>query len=166
MVNFIVPFKERPVIIGHGFGEGSHKKWVEDREDTTYSVDFLIPEKTKIISSSAGKVTKVKISGKKNYSGKNLKRSEVAYKQWMNEIEIRHSDGSFSSYSHLFYNSSFVKIGDKVKQGQLIGLSGNTGWSSEPHLDFCVFKKTKKWKIKTIKIKFKDYENEPKRNIL
>jgi murein DD-endopeptidase MepM/ murein hydrolase activator NlpD len=164
-INFILPFKRRPVLIGHGFGEGSHKRWEEDLEDTTYSIDFLVPEKTKVISSSDGVVTKVKQNGHRNYSGKDLKKGEVAYKNWMNEIEIINNDGSFVSYSHLFPNGVFVKVGDKIKQGQLIGLSGNTGWSSEPHLDFCVFKKLKKWKVKTIKIKFKDYKHNLERNI-
>ena len=74
----------------------------------------------------------------------------------MNEIEIKHSDGTYAAYSHLKYKGTFVKKGEKVKKGQLIGLSGNTGWSSKPHLDFCVFKKNiKGYKIKTIKFKIK-----------
>ena len=154
-----VPFKKRPVKIGQGFHGKSHRDWPEDKEDLSYSVDFLLPVGTEIISSKAGIVTKVKVSGKKNYSGKNPKKGEEAYKKWMNEIEIKHSDGSFASYSHLKYKGSFVKVGDRVKKGQVIGLSGNTGWSSKPHLDFCVFKKNVKgYKIKSVKFKFEDYK--------
>ncbi len=76
----------------------------------------------------------------------------------MNELGIKHSDGTYAVYAHLKYKGAFVKVGDKVKQGQSIGLSGNTGWSSEPHLDFSIFKRNHKGrKIKSIKFKFKDY---------
>lgn len=49
-------------------------------------------------------------------------------------IIVKHATGGYSYYAHL---SSFdVKVGDKVKAGQLIGLSGNTGKSTGPHLHF------------------------------
>ena len=161
-MNFIIPFKKRPVKIGQGFNSSaSHRDWPEDSEDMTYSVDFLLPLGTELIASRSGKVVKVKDSGKKNYSGKDLVKGDDAYKNHMNFIEIKHSDGTFASYSHIKYKSSFVKVGDKVKQGQVIGLSGNTGWSSAPHLDFNIFRKNyKRRKIKTIKFNFKDYHGE------
>lgn len=153
---YLIPLKKRQIKIGQGFNEGSHKKWKEDKEDFTYSIDFLLPIGTKIIASRGGKVIKVKVDGKKNYSGNNSKKGGTAYKKWMNYIEIKHKDNTYASYSHLKYKGSFVKVGDKVKQGQIIGLSGNTGWSSKPHLDFCVFKKNfKGYKIRTIKFNFK-----------
>jgi len=153
-MKYLIPFKKRPIKIGQGFNQGSHKDWPEDKEDFTYSIDFILPKGTEIIASRAGIVTKVKKNGKKNYSGKDEKKGEKAYKKDMNEIEIKHNDGTYASYAHLEYNGSFVKKGEKVKKGQLIGLSGNTGWSSKPHLDFCIFKKNiKGYKIKTIKFK-------------
>ena len=160
-MKYIIPFKKRPVKIGQGFNTGSHKDWVEDKEDMTYSVDFLLPVGTELIASRGGKVTKVKSYGKKNYPGKDLVKGEEAYKNHMNEIEIKHFGGTYASYSHLKNKGAFVKVGDKVRQGQIIGLSGNTGWSSEPHLDFCVFRKNyKNRKIKTIKFKFGDYKSD------
>ena len=147
--------------MGQGFNnqDGSHRDWPEDKEDMSYSIDFLLQEETEIIASRSGKIAKIKIDGKKNYSGTNLKKGEEAYKIHMNEIVIKHNDGTYAAYAHLKYKSSFVKIGDKIKQGQIIALSGNTGWSTEPHLDFSVFRKNYKGrKIKTIKFKFKDYD--------
>jgi len=158
-MRFIIPFKKRPIKIGQGFHGKSHRDWSEEKEDFIYSVDFLLPEKTEIIASYEGIVTNVKADGKYNYSGKNQKKGERAYREWMNEIEIKHCDGSYASYTHLSCKGSFVKVGDKVKQGQKIGLSGNTGWSSAPHLDFTIFKKDiGHYKIKSIKIKFEDYD--------
>lgn len=157
-MDYIVPFKKRPVKIGQGFHGRSHRDWPEDKEDFSYSIDFLLPEGTKIIASHAGIVTKIKIDGKKNYSGKDPSKGEIAYKKWMNEIEIKHIDGTFAAYAHLKYKSSSLKLGDKVKQGQTIALSGNTGWSSAPHLDFTVLRKDYRgYKVKSLKIKFKDY---------
>lgn len=156
---YIIPFKSKPIKIGQGFNQGTHKDWPEYKEDFTYSVDFIIPENTEIIASREGIVTNVKESGKENYSGKNLEKGEIAYQRHMNYLEIKHSDGTFAQYSHLAYMSSFVKKGEKVKQGQKIALSGNTGWSSKPHLDFSVVKKNMgKYKIKSIPFKFKDYK--------
>jgi len=159
-MSYIIPFTKRPIKIGQGFNKGSHKDWHEDKEDMSYSIDFLLPEGTDIIASREGKVTKIKDKGKNNYSGKDLLKGEEAYKNDMNEIEIKHNDETYASYAHLKHKGSFVKIGNKVKQGQKIGLSGNTGWSSTPHLDFSIYKKNyKNRKIKTIKFNFKDYPN-------
>ncbi len=158
-MEYIIPFKLRPIKIGQGFHGKSHRDWSEDKEDFSFSIDFLLPEGTEIIAAREGIVTKVKINGEKNYDGKDSKNGEIAYKEWMNEIEIKHSDGTFASYCHLKNKRSFVKVGDKVKKGQIIGLSGNTGWSSEPHLDFSVIRKNYRgYKVKSLKIIFEDYD--------
>jgi murein DD-endopeptidase MepM/ murein hydrolase activator NlpD len=157
-MSYIIPFKRRPVVIGQGFHGPSHRDWKADKEDFSYSIDFLLPKNTEILASRAGTVSRVETTGKKNYKGKDPEKGEIAYRRWMNEIEIRHSDGTYASYSHLAYKGSFVAVGDLVKQSQLIGLSGNTGWSSAPHLDFSVFKRnTANRKIKTLRIKFDNF---------
>ncbi len=53
-----------------------------------------------------------------------------------NHIVIEHSSEEYSFYAHLIPNSLKVKVGEKVKQGQVIGLLGNSGNSSSPHLHF------------------------------
>lgn len=55
-----------------------------------------------------------------------------------NIVIIKHADGEYSLFAHFKQNSIRVKIGDKVKQGQTLGLCGNSGNSSEAHLHFQV----------------------------
>lgn len=51
-----------------------------------------------------------------------------------NNIVVKHKDGTYTQYGHL--NSIGVSVGQSVKSGEQIGLSGSTGNSSGPHLHF------------------------------
>jgi len=53
-----------------------------------------------------------------------------------NLVIIKHAEGEYSLFAHFKQNSIRVKVGDKVTKGQIIGLCGNSGNSSEPHLHF------------------------------
>ena len=55
---------------------------------------------------------------------------------WGNTVVIKHSGGLYSKVSHLKKSSIKVAIGDFVKQGDVLGLCGNSGRSPEPHLHF------------------------------
>lgn len=72
-----------------------------------------------------------------------------------NVIIIMHNDGTFANYVHLKPNGSLVEIGQKILKGELIGYTGNTGFSSQPHLHFVVRDGTGK----SIPIYFKNFEN-------
>ena len=63
----------------------------------------------------------------------------VEYSSWNdggygNMIDIRHADGTITRYAHM--NDRYVKAGQTVSQGQLIGAMGSTGFSTGPHLHF------------------------------
>ena len=51
-------------------------------------------------------------------------------------IVINHHDGTMTAYAHMLEGSRTVQPGDKVSQGQKIGLVGSTGRSTGPHLHF------------------------------
>jgi hypothetical protein len=69
-------------------------------------------------------------------------------------IVLEVKDDTMANYYHLKKGGSKVKVGDKVAAGQAIGLSGNTGWSSGPHLHFQVFTFTEDMEVKSIPTKF------------
>ena len=53
-----------------------------------------------------------------------------------NMVMIGHQNGEFSLLCHFKHNSIVVKVGDYIKQGELLGLCGNTGNTSQPHIHF------------------------------
>ena len=64
---------------------------------------------------------------------------EVIYAQYNdggygNLIIVKHEDNMVTYYGHL--SDFYVKVGDKVKKGDIIGAIGSTGFSTGPHLHF------------------------------
>jgi murein DD-endopeptidase MepM/ murein hydrolase activator NlpD len=55
-------------------------------------------------------------------------------------VFIEHADGTVMAYVHLTTNGSLVGVGDQVVQGRPIGLSGNSGCSSDPHLHVTLYR--------------------------
>ncbi len=59
-------------------------------------------------------------------------------------VQIRHTNGYSTAYAHLNSYNRSLRVGNFVKQGQIIAYSGNTGRSTGPHLHFEVIKNGKK----------------------
>lgn len=98
------------------------------------SLDFKMKPGSKICAARAGVVTAVK----KDSDVGGLKDE---YLLEGNHIIIRHDDGGQAMYWHLKKDGALVNVGDTVTQSQLIGYSGNTGYSAFPHLHFQVYDK-------------------------
>ena len=66
----------------------------------------------------------------------NIPGSMNPYSALGNAVFIQHSEYEVSILAHLKMGSIRVKPGDEVKAGQFLGLCGNSGNSSEPHLHY------------------------------
>lgn len=75
-----------------------------------------------------------------------------------NMIMIDHLNGEFSLICHLKHNSIVVKVGDKVEQGQLIGLCGNTGNTTQPHIHYNLQDNLLGYKAKALPAQFEKIE--------
>jgi len=99
--------------------------------ENEYAIDWLMPEETPILAARAGVVVEVVDSFAKSGLTEDMKQKG-------NFVRIQHDDGSRALYYHLAPGGARVKVGQKVKEGQLVALSGNTGFSATPHLHFLV----------------------------
>lgn len=90
--------------------------------------DFVMPLGTPVLAARDGTVVHVEV----DHDGIGL---------LANYLAIEHDDGDRSGYAHLQKDGSLVKVGDHVKQGQPIGLSGMVGQTIFPHLHFFVTSK-------------------------
>src|SRR6185436_20726326 len=93
------------------------------------ALDFKVKKGTKVCAARAGVVISVREDSDKG----GLKKENLSDG---NYVSIQHIDGSVAHYWHLQKNGTMVNVGDTVKTGQWIGLSGNTGYSAFPHLHF------------------------------
>lgn len=87
-----------------------------------YAMDFAMPEGTTIIAAREGVVVKTQNS----QSGREPNPSG-------NFVRILHPDGTMGVYLHLMRGSVVVAEGQRVRQGQMLAKSGNTGNSTGPH---------------------------------
>lgn len=125
-----VPFEGGPYYITQGFGgEASHN----DSAQSYHAIDVALPVGTPIIAVRAGVVMETDV----DYSRAGF---DMKYMDEANLVRVLHDDGGMALYAHLDTESVLVKPGDLVQQGQRLGFSGNTGFSSGPHLHFVIQK--------------------------
>ena len=79
---------------------------------------------------------------------------EERLKKRANAVFILHSDGTIARYLHLRRDGALVATGDRVRAGDPIGFSGNTGYSQRPHLHFDVFSIDDELGRQTIDVRF------------
>jgi hypothetical protein len=102
----------------------THKNKGEENEDyLAFAQNVLAP--------GDGIVTDV-INGVRD----NTPGSLNPYSALGNAVIIKHRELEISVLAHFKQNSIRVKVGDRVRQGQILGLCGNSGNSSEPHIHY------------------------------
>lgn len=119
---------------------------VSHRGRSMYAYDFYMPVGSDITAARAGEVTRVVTEHDGN-----------GYKWPNNVVVIRHEDGTLACYAHIKKDGSYVAVGDKIQQGQVIAASGNVGNSMFPHLHFHV---TDPKTRETIPITFADVKSD------
>jgi len=101
--------------------------------DDLFCVDWAMPEGTPILAARGGRVMNVQ-------SGFDGAGDRSSFFDKANYIRILHSDGTVGVYIHLRKDGVEVAEGEMIEEGTLIGYSGNTGFSSQPHLHFGVYR--------------------------
>ncbi len=97
---------------------------------TRFGYDFLMPIGTPIHAARGGVVTGVEES---HFDG------QVAATGLDNFIVVQHDDNTTTLYGHLTHDGAVVSSGDRVRQGELLGYSGNSGnTNNKPHLHLSV----------------------------
>lgn len=109
------------IVVGQGnCTDGSHSG------DQQFAYDFDMPIGTAVVAARSGVVL--------DAEGQYVDGTRTPGEE--NFILVEHDDGSVAGYFHLTRDGVLVDIGDVVDAGEVIGLSGDTGDSTEPHLHF------------------------------
>jgi len=127
-VDYHPPF---PLGMEFPISQGFDNDHTHSEPPNQYAVDIVMPIGTPILAARAGRVM---IMEDKFHGAAQEKR----YLDRANQIRILHDDGTMAVYAHLQPKSIRVRKGAKVALGQWIANSGNTGYSSGPHLHFVV----------------------------
>lgn len=114
--------------IDQGFGGSFSHTDAQSR----YAVDLAVDEGTPVLVAREGIVMQVE----DDFYGAGLDREKFATRA--NVVRIVHADGSMAVYAHLRPESVVVQPGRHVYVGQKLGESGNTGYSTGPHLHFAI----------------------------
>lgn len=129
--------------VSQGYNGGfSHKG------SNQYAIDWKMPSGTAVCAARGGLVVKIKDDSETG-------GDEMKYDCFNNYVLVRHDDATLGHYCHLLKNGVKVKPGERISAGQVIAFSGNTGFSSGPHLHFSVFKTKNGRERQSLPVKFK-----------
>jgi murein DD-endopeptidase MepM/ murein hydrolase activator NlpD len=117
------------------------------------AIDFDVAEGSEIFAAREGVVVSIQETFDRG-------GASAEYMDKANFVEVLHPDGTFALYGHLKLNGIVVLVGDQISRGQLIGYSGNTGYSTGPHLHFQVHRYTAEG-LESIPVLFETEEEGP-----
>ncbi|NND61086.1 MAG: M23 family metallopeptidase [Gammaproteobacteria bacterium] len=129
-----------------GFGSRFSHKGVN-----RYAVDFKMPVGTPVHAARGGIVVKVE-------SRHDRGCWERGCGKYANYIVILHDDGTTGEYYHLRQDGAVVEPNQRVRTGQHIGYSGNTGHTTLPHLHFAVYRPRPWGEFESMPIRFRSQD--------
>ncbi len=112
-----------------------------------HAVDWEMSEGTPVLAARAGIVVDTK-------DDSDTGGPDRSFEDAANYILIQHADGTIGNYAHLLKHGVKVSVGQRIETGTVIGVSGNTGFSSGPHLHFSVFRTRDGRQRESIPIRF------------
>jgi murein DD-endopeptidase MepM/ murein hydrolase activator NlpD len=143
-VRYHMPFGgKEPRLLSQGVGGST-----SHRGRASHSYDFAMPWGTPVLAARGGRVVRVV----DEHATGGLRR--LLYDQ-ANRVELLHDDGTLATYAHL-RQGAVVQVGQQVSAGERIGFSGDTGYSSGPHLHFMVWKREPDLSWSSLPVRFDD----------
>ena len=113
--------------------QGFNGTFSHDGEGNRYAIDIGMPIGTAIRAARGGSIAVVKDSHS-DVGGSVESRGQT------NAVYVLHDDGTFGVYAHLKRGSALVRPGQRVQAGQILAQSGNSGYSTGPHLHFAILR--------------------------
>lgn len=115
-------------VVSQGFqGDRTHTT-----PDSEFAIDIVMPVGTPVLAVRDGTIMDVEEDFNKGGTDRNK------FVDKANHVRILHSDGTMALYAHLDLASVSVRAGSRIRAGQQIARSGNTGFSTGPHLHFAL----------------------------
>jgi len=127
-VDYYPPF---PLGLEFPISQGFDDDTTHKEPPSQYAVDIVMPIGTPILAARGGIIMDME----DDFHGA---AQQERYLARSNQVRILHDDGTMAVYAHLQPNSLRVREGARVKRGQWIASSGNTGYSNGPHLHFVI----------------------------
>jgi murein DD-endopeptidase MepM/ murein hydrolase activator NlpD len=140
---YLFPYaKGKSYRIIQGYGSRFSHRGLEQ-----FAIDFKMDVGTPVHAARAGVVARIEESN-------SIGCWEDGCGKYANYIVILHDDGTTGEYYHLQKDGALVDVGDKVQAGEKIGLSGNTGHTTMPHLHFAVYRASSWGNTQSIPVRY------------
>ena len=115
-----------------------------------FTLDFGMPTGTPVHAAREGIVVLVEDSHSVGCPHEECGR-------FANFVVLLHEDGTTGEYFHLQQGSAQVRVGERVRRGELLARSGNTGYSTAPHLHFGVYRTAADGHTESLAVRFKTH---------
>lgn len=128
----VAPLYRMPLAPGHRqylLAQGVGGRFTHT-DSQTWAFDWTMPRGTPVPAARGGTVVSVRCVTTRD--------TRPLCERRANEVRVRHADGTVAVYAHI--DSTCLKAGDVLSAGDTVALSGNTGFSTHPHLHFHVEK--------------------------